>query len=162
MSIKSKEKVIAVYGLGTETERFLSENKGQYHIVGLLDGYRLEGHMYGCPIISLEDALSQRIEEVIVVARPGSCKVIAKRIADQCKANGVHVIDVRGNDLLLEKEVRLDFKGVDAYTKDGLKKAIDLAEVVSFDLFDTLVTRKVYEYTDVFDSNLRDVRLAAE
>ena len=40
---------IALYGLGTETERFLAANP-DVKIVGLLDGFRTDGKMFGYPI----------------------------------------------------------------------------------------------------------------
>ncbi len=42
--------IIAIYGLGTETGRFLtelSEMESSAHIVGLLDGFRTSGELYG-------------------------------------------------------------------------------------------------------------------
>ena len=38
---------IALYGLGTETERALLMLGDQFSIVGLLDGYRQCGSLYG-------------------------------------------------------------------------------------------------------------------
>ena len=169
-----KEKV-ALYGLGTETERYISTHGEAMSIVGLLDGFRTSGELYGYPIFSLEEAIAQGIAQIIVVARPGSCKVIAKRIGEQCRESGIALFDVRGNDLLLERKVSYDLNHVQRETKALLLDKIARAEVVSFDLFDTLIMRKFMEYTDVFaavDVKLQEqgiiikdfakVRLAAE
>ena len=142
---------ISLYGLGTETERFLNENGSKLSIVGLLDGFKSEGEIYGYPIIPIEETLTKGVKLIIVVARPGSCKAIAKRIGDFCRKNDIALFDVRGRDLLETVKVSFDFKKVDgASGKDLIEKA-SAADVVSFDLFDTLVMRKVRSYTDVFD-----------
>ena len=144
-------KSIALYGLGTETERFIAEHGEGLNIVGLLDGYKESGQQFGLPIISLQQAVDARVGQIIVVARPGSCKVIAKRIGEVCRTNKISVIDVRGNDLLEDREAKFDFSGINVYTKQELLDAIDRGDVVSFDLFDTLISRKVFYYTDVFE-----------
>ncbi|MDC7279099.1 hypothetical protein NXH64_06210 [Butyrivibrio fibrisolvens] len=141
---------IALYGLGTETERLISQWGGGPKIIGLLDGFREEGELYGYPIISLQQAVEAGVQQILVVARPGSCKVIAKRIGEVCRENGISVYDVRGNDLLEEKEAKFDFSGINVYTKQSLLAAIDDVDVASFDLFDTLIVRKVLYYTDIF------------
>ncbi len=142
---------IALYGLGTETERFLNENSCKLSIVGLLDGFRSDGEMYGYPIISLDEVPEKGVKLIIVIARPGSCKAISKRIGDFCKDKGILLYDVRGRNLLDTVEVTYDFKKANGESKEVLITKIAAASVVSFDLFDTLVMRKIKSYTDVFD-----------
>lgn len=172
-SIEIRNKKIALYGLGTETQRLISEHGSEFNIVGLLDGFKESGDAFGYPIISLREAIDLGAEVILVVARPGSCRVIAKRIKEECIENGVLVFDVRGNDLLIETEIKYDYSGLKTYKKDELLSAIDKADIVSFDLFDTLVTRKVFFYTDIFElmekendklngSDFSKLRLAAE
>ena len=48
-----KNKRIAIYGLSTETEKAIAELDDFLDIVGLLDGFREEGEIYGKRIISL-------------------------------------------------------------------------------------------------------------
>lgn len=148
---KIKQTSIVVYGLSTETERFIADHGDGLNIVGLLDGFRESGEMYGFPIISFDEAVGAGVKTIVVVARPGSCKAIAKRIGDRCRELDISVFDVRGKDLLQKNEVIYDFAKVKAGTYDELREMIDKADVVSFDLFDTLVARKVFEYTDVFE-----------
>ena len=85
------------------------------------------------------------------IARPGSCKAIAKRIGDFCRENAIALFDVRGRDLLDVSAVSFDFKNVIGDNKQKLLDMIDAADVISFDLFDTLVMRKTKSYTDVFE-----------
>ncbi|MCR5733281.1 MAG: HAD hydrolase-like protein [Lachnospiraceae bacterium] len=147
----NKGNSVAIYGLSTETERFLNEHGESVKVIGLLDGFRTDGEMYGYPIIPLETIVSKDVKLIIVVARPGSCKAISKRIGDFCRLNDIAVFDVRGRDLLAETAVNYDFKGLKPYTRDELLEKCEKADLISFDLFDTLITRKVPSYTDGFD-----------
>lgn len=148
---------IALYGLGTETERLLSEFGSKFSIVGLLDGFQETGEIYGYPIIPVSETVGLDVEMIVVVARPGSCKVIAKRIGRFCKDKGIALFDVRGRDLLTANTVSYDFSKVNGNSRQILLKKIEIADVISFDLFDTLVTRRVFSYTDIFE--LLDLQL---
>lgn len=145
------KKNVAVYGLGTETERFIREYGDVLKIVGLLDGFRTNGDAFGYPVITMDRVVEQGVELIIVVARPGSCKVIVKRIGDVCRAHNIALFDIRGRNLLVEKKVSFDFFGINEKKREELIKKIQDADVVSFDLFDTLIVRKVFSYTDIFE-----------
>lgn len=140
---------IAVYGLSTETERELPGLKEQYHVIGLLDGFRTDGELYGQPVIPFEKAVEEGVERIVVVARPGSCKAIARRIGDACKELGIALQDVCGKDLLAAERIVYDFKGVEGYRYAELLERMEKAETVSFDLFDTLVMRRILSTDDV-------------
>lgn len=153
------EKKIIIYGLSTETERVLSEWDGKYDVIGLLDGFMTCGEQFGCRILDINDVVKMDDVAIIVVARPGSCKAITKRIGALCRKHNVPLFDIRGNDLLEEREVVYDFKAVRGYKKQELLKAIDEAEAVSFDLFDTLLVRNISSFddlTEIIDIRLRD------
>lgn len=144
-------KLIAIYGLSTETEKVIPMLSRSFYIVGLLDGFQKKGEMYGYPIISLIEAVNAGVEQIIVVARPGSCKAIAKRIGSKCREENIELFDIRGKDLLQDNRIVYDFKNVNGYTYSDLLEAIEKIDVVSFDLFDTLVVRNATSYTDVIE-----------
>ena len=148
---KYQNHTLALYGLGTETERFLSQYSSQLSITGLLDSFRDSGELYGYPIIPLSDLPSHEVSLIIVIARPGSCKAIAKRVGGFCLDHGIALFDVRGKNLLEPTAVSYDFSSVQGYTIEELYGRINSSNLISFDLFDTLVMRKVKSYTDVFD-----------
>ena len=161
---KHKDHNIALYGLGTETERFLYAHSSHLSIIGLLDGFKESGEIYGYPIIPLSTSVSRGVSLIIVIARPGSCKAIAKRIGDFCKEHSITLFDVRGRDLLASTSVSYEFcstaggniESSFGRSRRGLMDAIEDADIISFDLFDTLVMRKTMSYTDVFELlNLR-------
>ncbi len=152
-----KKSKIDVYGLGKETERVLSEMLPEFQIIGLLDGCKEEGMLYGMPIISLERAVQEGVSLILAAARPGPCRVIAKRIGKVCVENQIELMDVRGNDLRHMEKAFYDFKHAEGVTKQELLERIDANDVISFDLFDTLLMRQVLFPEDVFD--LVDFRL---
>lgn len=140
---------IAVYGLSAETEKLLPELDENFQVEGLLDGYREDGMLYGKPIISMRQAVQEQVKLILVIARPGSCRVIAKRIAGLCMEHGIDLLDVRGRDLCDLQEAVYDLKRVRGITREELfQKAVSM-DAVSFDLFDTLVMRQVLFPTDV-------------
>lgn len=145
------DRKIAIYGLGTETQRFLSNDGKDLNIICLLDGFRTSGEMYGYPILSLDEIIGYNVSLIIVVARPGSCKAITKRISEFCIQNSILLYDVRGNNLLEERKASFDFSNLKVEGKQTLLEKIEKADIISFDLFDTLVTRCVFSYTDIFD-----------
>ena len=142
---------IALYGLGTETERALLMLGDQFSIVGLLDGYRQSGSLYGKAILTLEQAAAEGVALILVVARPGSCKAIAKRIGKICREHQIDLLDIRGRDLCDTNRVVYDFKGVKGYRKREFLQTAASYDVISVDLFDTLVMRQTLFPTDVFE-----------
>ena len=152
-----KDNKIALYGLGTETERFLSEYGDSLCIVGLLDGFREDGEIYGYPIIPISEAVESGVSLIIVVARPGSCKAIAKRIGALCIEKNIALFDVRGKDLLAVNDVSYVFSGLEGYTVQCLLEKIEKSDVISLDFFETLIARIEMCYTDLFE--LIDLKL---
>ena len=146
-----KNSKIAIYGLGTETERVLAEVNGVTTVIGLLDGFCEQGELYGKPIISLQNAVEQEIKLILVVARQGSCKAIAKRIEKTCLENNISLVDVRGNNLCEHKRVTYNFKNTQGVTKKFFKEMIGGRDIISVDLFDTLLTRKIFFQTDIIE-----------
>lgn len=155
----------ALYGLGTETEKALAELGDEFHIVGLLDGFRQEGFLYGKQIISLAQCVRRKVKLIIVVARPGSCRAIAGRIGKFCLENQIALSDIRGKNLCLQNRKVYDFAGVEGVTREQVMELAADKDVVSFDLFDTLVMRRVLFDTDVIaltESGLREKGIMIE
>jgi predicted HAD superfamily hydrolase len=144
-----KSKNIALYGLGIHT-RMILEALPELSFKALLDGYRSDGEMYGKPIIPMDCLIDWNIDVVIIVARPGSVKIIYKRISEFCIMNGIKVYDMTGNELTREENeediINSDFK----LCIDDVKQAIREHEIISFDIFNTLLARKTYQSQDVF------------
>ena len=142
---------IALYGLGIETQKALAQLEAEFEIIGLLDGYQTGGELYGKPVISLSGALERGVKLILVVARPGSCKVIARKIGDLCRENKVDLLDVRGKNLCEQKKAVYHFGQTSGYTIEELCQTAGEAEVISVDLFDTLIMRRVLFSADVIE-----------
>lgn len=146
-----KKRKVVLYGLSTETERVIKEWKGRYEIIGLLDGFLEEGEEYGLPILKTDSVVKQDNVIIVIVARPGSVSAITSKIGDLCRANNVPLFDIRGNDCLLKKSVAYDYSGFESCIKTDFLKQCEAYDVISFDLFDTLITRKVLSSEDVIE-----------
>ena len=142
---------IALYGLSVETEKILHELDPDIQVTGLLDGYRTEGILYNKPVLTLEQAIEMNVKLILVVARPGSCKAIAKRISRICMEHQIALFDVRGKNLCSIQKIFYDFENRKGITKRKLMKKISEKDIVSFDLFDTLVMRQTMFSTDVLE-----------
>lgn len=145
---KRKEPLV-LYGIGKNTGDLLTRIQ-EYNIVGLMDGKRKDGTIWGKPILDHEDVKSLKIRTIVIIARPAVMGVIYHRISRFCVENGITVYDVRGNDLLeiyVNKERDIPY----FHQNMGLLKAeVEKHEIISFDVFDTLIMRKVLYPTDVF------------
>lgn len=144
-------KIIAIYGLGNSTQEFLRQWGNQYNIIGLLDGYRQDGTLYGKPIISMNQAIQRNVDAIIIVARPSSRRIIVNRIRETCKEHEIKLYDMYGNDLLEPPSRGRISNASLGVKKEELLEQIDQSEVISFDIFDTLITRAVLYPTDVFE-----------
>ena len=118
--LKNIDGKIAIYGIGKETEKNIPEINEYVEIVGLLDGFRDNGNIYGYNIISLNKAIKIGIKAIIVIARPGSCRAIVTRIKDKCNENNIKIYDVYGNNLLEEKQSKCTLGKLKPYYKKDL------------------------------------------
>lgn len=143
---------IAIYGLGQETEKNIDKLARIYNIVGLLDSFATTGYLYGYQIIDIDTAIEEYdIQKIIVIARPGSCRAIAEKIRKKCTDSNVELVDINNNNLLIKKQIRYDLHGINGYTFNQFYELVNKVDAVSFDLFDTLVTRPVQTRECLFD-----------
>ena len=134
---------IAVYGLSVLTEEVLPLAELECEVIGLLDGYRTEGQLYGKRIISFDEAVLKSVRLILVVARPESCKIIAKRIDTVCREHQIDVLDIWGKNLLEPEAGTYLLKALPGFSKQALLEEISRHNVVSVDFFDTLVMHSV-------------------
>ncbi len=144
------KKRMALYGLGQNTGTIVNAFKN-YNILCLLDGYKKEGEMYGKPVMAIEQAIDAGIDFVVIVARTNSAKVILRRIEGICRQNNIPVFDVHGKNLIQKTDSILKDNPYFELNISEIKKAIDEADAVSFDIFDTLLTRQTMAPEDVFE-----------
>jgi FMN phosphatase YigB (HAD superfamily) len=138
---------IVLYGLGRQTEEVLHAFPS-FPIAGLLDGYREEGEIYGKEIIPLASLVGRNVK-IVILARKASQKIIYRRIQNFCKEQGIPVFALDGNPL---DRVRIG-ETDETYFRlslDDLREKVKSYDMISFDIFDTLLTRKVPQPEIVF------------
>lgn len=138
---------IAIYGTGRMTATLLERLEG-FNIVGLLDrdNSMIGKVMYGARILSREE-VEKKADIIVINTSETYWGTIYKRIQNW------------GMPVYLRNGVRASeeflHEGKDSpyweKTREELKKTIEQYEVISFDVFDTLIMRKVYLPTDVFN-----------
>ena len=147
-----KDKKIAIYGTGI-TAQAIIENFQDYNIIGLIDPMKTGQIFWGKQVLDLKEVLEQEVFAIILAARAASIKIIYARIWEECKQYGVPILDMNGTDLIRKFEVEgvAENKPVECESCAlELKKLIDEHDVVSFDIFDTLLMRKTLAPSDIF------------
>lgn len=146
--LAQEEKKIVIYGIGPNTKALL-EAEDSKAVVGLMDEVKT-GVIYGKPILSMEEVVAQKVDFIVIVARLVNVQMIFRRIQADCQRHNIPVYDMSGTVVTLPQATEKEFTSYQNITEDRLKKAIDSVDVVSFDVFDTLVMRKVLYPRDVF------------
>ncbi|MGI6628900.1 MAG: hypothetical protein ACOX4K_11245 [Bacillota bacterium] len=144
-----RQSKIAIYGVGKNT-RIILESFDSDNIVGLMDEVRKGDIIYGKRVITVEEAAALGVDAIIIVARASNVKIIYRRIKDACIKHSIKVYDINGNIL---RQVITEEKSFEKYMNISslvLKAKIADADVVSFDVFDTLIMRKVLYPRDIY------------
>lgn len=143
-----KHKPFVLYGLGKNTEAVLDHTEG-FRFAGLMDAQNTGKMFFGKKVLSEEEVLALR-PVIVIIAREPVVPVIYERIAHLQKDFGLSIYDFKG-ELQGRKTAysNQDLPYWDVAEEDA-KQAIDAHDAISFDIFDTLLMRRVPEPTDVF------------
>ena len=138
----------AVYGLGVVAQKVLETISGRWAVAGLMD--RDAGNtgkvFYGFQVISEEEFI-ERADCVIIAANDMHWRSIARRIAYLRDVHGKTILYTNGETALPPVKQETRPHGTDWA---GLQKKIEECPVVCFDVFDTLITRRLAEPADIF------------
>lgn len=143
------DRKLAIYGIGNNTKIVL-ENFDSSNVVGIMDEARTGEVIHGKKVISTSEMVSLGVKAVVIISRASNLKIIYRRIADVCNKNGIEVYDINGNLVVFEEYESKSFEKYESISADVLKDKIGAADVVSFDVFDTLVMRRVLYPRDIF------------
>lgn len=146
---KFKNKKIILYGISENTKTILNEFRN-FNFLGLMDGFKNSGYLFGKPILDINNLALLKPDCIIIVARANSVKIITKRIKKICEDNKISLYDIQGNDLLLKNKETKKNNPYFSVTIEKLKQQILKYDVISFDIFDTLIMRKVLYPQDIF------------
>lgn len=146
---RKKDEPLVLYGIGRRTGELLDRLSG-YRIPGLMDGKKKEGSVWGKPLLDYKDVLELNVKTIVVIARPAVIGVIYHRIEGFCSDNGITVYDVKGRDL--SKVYTNQEHDIPYFHQsfEDLEREVEKHKVISFDVFDTLIMRKVLYPTDIF------------
>lgn len=142
-----KDKKIVLYGLGQYTATLLNMTD-EFCFVGLLDGnaQNIGKEFYGLEVLNIEEAVEKA--DLIVI---NTSTFYWNIIYDRIKEVEIPVYYANGE---LARMQNLD-KGILSraekdITSEKIRQLIDKKEVISFDLYDTLIMRTVCNPNDVF------------
>lgn len=144
---RDDEVPIALYGIGPKTQLVLENIKG-FNIVGLMDKDTVGKVIYGHSVLSYEEVIN-KVKLVIILANMSVTDLIYHRIAF-LENHGIKILCMNGS----EPTTSVSYLKNDIYfnnCKKTLMMQIDAHDIISFDLFDTLIMRRVLLPSDIFD-----------
>lgn len=141
-----QEKKIVLYGIGRYTATLLSGITG-FHFVGLMDRDQanIGKILFGLPVLSKKEAETEA-DMVIINTAENYWKLIYTRI----KQLGIPIY-FRNGQMACDQEER-SYLSNKYWDKNGdeLRKKVKEYDIISFDIFDTLVMRKAFILDDIF------------
>lgn len=140
-----QKKRILLYGLGINTKALLQDKNG-INIIGVMDA-KHEGEIFeGLKVFSEEEAKSSA-DIIVIVARVAVVPIIYGRIK-YLEEYGIEIYDVSGKNLHKTKST---YRLPDYVPIQEIKSEIANHDIVCFDIFDTLIARKVVQPDDIFE-----------
>lgn len=147
--LNQKSISIVIYGIGKNT-KFLLENLKGYNIIGLMDPIKTGSQVFGLPVLSKEEA-KEKARVIVIVARRSAIRIIYNRIKE-LEGDELEIINLLGVDLKNNDSIKKEIQG-NYYWKNDKNELIDAInkyDVISFDVFDTLISRLVINAESVF------------
>jgi FMN phosphatase YigB (HAD superfamily) len=157
-----RDKTIGLYGTG-KNARTILENVTGYSFSCLIAQDHLYETIYGMIVLPLEEALKS-VNAIIIAAIPSSTSIVYNRIKGIVPEN-IPIYDLQG--YLLSGDENYKNNAYWESNVQNLKVLIDSHDVISFDIFDTLITRITLFPRDIFelmsvDEKFKDIRIEAE
>ena len=144
-----KAQKLVIYGTGINAEAIITCCK-DFSIAGVMDVAK-EGELFcGQKVLTKQQVLDLGVKCIVVVARPAVHCIIYNRIRKWCEENFIEVLDIWGEDIAQKEEQMECSSDYFNVSYEMLRQEIDKHDVISFDIFDTLLMRRVYEPMDVF------------
>lgn len=142
-----KHTKISLYGTGIITEYVLKNLCGKYNFVNILDYNSEKTEFRGYPVKNKANYVSADSEILIIMNRnPVITRNIYNRIIPDL--NTIKIFDINGKQLKPEKKKKEEIRFLSA---EEIKNEVNKHDVISFDFFDTLVTRKCSHPDDIKD-----------
>lgn len=141
-----RDKPLGIYGLGNNARTLLSVIRG-YDFACVIAADHNHEDFCGRMVLPIEEAV-RSVSAIIIAAIPSSCAIVFRRIKDLVPPD-IPIYDMHG--YLLSGDDQYRENPYWAVTVQDLYDAIDAHDVISFDIYDTIVMRRVLEPRDIFD-----------
>lgn len=139
-----KETPKLLYGLGVNSKAVINSVK-DYNIIGVMDAKHEGEYFEGLKVFSEQEA-REASAIIIIIARDAVIPIIYNRISHLADA-GIKICNVRGQELQVKQT---GFEKIKAISEEAVQKAICVHDIICFDIFDTLLVRKVVAPNDIF------------
>lgn len=148
------ERKTVIYGTGI-VARFLLNCGFYQQIAGIMARAKSGETFCGKKIMSEGQLLEDGVTQIILASKTRNYQIIKERISDFCESNGILLRGLNGRNLLQWYDVKgLRCSSADrkyfSMDSESLRAEIDNHDIISFDVFDTLVMRKVLYPEDIF------------
>ena len=145
-----ESKPVVLYGIGEKTGAIVEHCKA-HNIVGLMDKMSTGCVVYGKRVLSDHEAIGA-CAAIIIVANYASVGLIYRRNANLERQHGSDIYHLNGTKPgnLHAENLTGPEPAVTGVTYADLQRQIELHDVISFDLFDTLLLRKCLSPGDIF------------
>lgn len=145
-----RKKNIVLFGV-TQISGEIIRSFPEYNIIGVLDTHSEQSRFEGVKILSYEETLLFKVEIIVLAKQLISDPPLFCRLKKFCMTNDIYLADIYDNDLIfLTDEAEKEKQKADRLTKSQLLKKAEGYDVLSFDIFDTLLMRKTLVPEDVF------------
>lgn len=153
-----KHRKIVLYGLGPETQILLNNLSG-FNIVGLMDNNKklINKFFFKKKILSEKNVIKLN-PIIIIISKSEKAKIIFSEIKHLKKKN-IEIFYKNGNKLIESKRKNISNRSINLPNLDKLKKEILKNEIITFDIFDTLISRNVLNPHDIFSIVEKNVNL---
>lgn len=139
---------IAVYGLGEYAKTLVKAMPDD--VFCFCDGKKIDGTFLDKPIFTLEALPDEGVQTVFIAAGNVAERIVYERISPFCSRKGILIYGTQSGSLnTVGQNLSEDLTGQDA--RKRLWECIESHDLISFDIFDTLIMRKTLYPMDVFD-----------
>ena len=144
-----KHKKIILYGIGPVTEILVNRLK-EFNIIGLMDPNRsLQNKIiYKKKNLTFGNVVKAK-PIIIIVAKENTSFQIYREIKDFVDKNDIKTFYLNGKSAFLKKN-NFQIKNFKKFDIKKIKRKIKKSSYVSFDIFDTILNRKVIRPHDIF------------
>lgn len=139
---------LVLYGIGEKT-KWILDNLPEFQVIGLMDRDTTGRIIYGKKVLH-PDEVSGKTRIIIIVANMAANRIIYNRIRYLHEIHGISIFFTDGT-IPVDENPPASESLIPQVSIEEIQERIQQADVISFDLFDTLVMRKTLLPTDVLD-----------